>query len=67
LGIGLFQLNESAMDKIPRARVNPRTLVKNTVHGRSADAGRFCYFVNSGSRLSPHRHRKSDYSQLFAS
>jgi len=41
LDIRLFQLNESpAMDKVPRARVNPRVVVKERdSHGRSADAG----------------------------
>ena len=42
------------MDKVPRARVNPRSLVKNTIHGRSANAGSLCYFIDSGSRFSPH-------------
>jgi hypothetical protein len=58
-------LNESAMDKVPRARVNPRTLVKNAIHGRSANAGSFCYFVDRGSRFSPHCYKKSDRLSTF--
>jgi hypothetical protein len=42
------------MDKVPRAGINPRTLVKNTIHRRSADASSLCYFIDSWSRFSPH-------------
>jgi hypothetical protein len=52
-------LNESTMDKVPGPRVNPRSLVKNAIHGRSADARSLCYFSNRGSCFSPHRCKKS--------
>jgi hypothetical protein len=42
------------MDKVPGARVNARTFVKNAIYSRSANARGLCYFIDRGSRFSPH-------------
>jgi hypothetical protein len=52
-------LNERTVDKVPGARVNPWSLVKDPIYGRSAHAGRLCYFIDRRARLGPHCSRKS--------
>jgi hypothetical protein len=57
LSVGLFQLDESTMDKVPCARINPRTFVKDPIDGRSADASSLRDLVDSGSGFRPHYYK----------
>ena len=42
------------MDEVSGARVDPWTLVKNTIYGGPAYSGSLCDFIDGRSRFGPH-------------